>query len=122
MTTQNRAELQDSRDHLTVNNRFQSDRYPGVPEGKVPLSDKDAKAIAPLLIYAAEHAAEGTHDDEQFSWDVVDALIAQHGAWTVALRLDRLRFDCALISDPAARCMLHSFASHCVDFTHPMKK
>ena len=79
-----REPLAKGREHLTASGRFQSDRYPSVPAGKVPLSDRDPQALPSLVLYAARHRAAGKHGDTQFSGDVVDALIAQQGARKVA--------------------------------------
>ena len=79
-----RERLAGGREHLTTSGRFQGDRYPSVPAGKIPLSDRDPLALLPLILYAAMHRAAGKHGDSAFSDDVVDALIAQQGARRVA--------------------------------------
>lgn len=71
-----RSELLPDRDHLTINKRFQSDRYNTVPEGKVPLSDRDPLAVIPLLLYAHLHRKAGKHGDSDFATDLIDALRA----------------------------------------------
>ena len=73
--TNGREALAPGRDHLTVSGSFQSDRYPTVPAGKVPLSVTDELAQDLLWEYARRHEAAGKHGDSQFARDLRDALI-----------------------------------------------
>jgi hypothetical protein len=56
--------------HIDKNGRFQSDKYPTCPPGKVPLSTRDKKAQPLLWAYAQSHRAI----DAEFSDDVETAL------------------------------------------------
>lgn len=56
--------------HLTPDGRFQSDKYPTCPAGKVPLSTRDPDAQDLLDIYAERHRKR----DAEFSDDVQAAL------------------------------------------------
>lgn len=67
------------REHVTQNGRFQSDRFPTTPEGKIPLSDRQPDALQPLLLYAARHVCANVHGDTQIAYDLVHALMRQHG-------------------------------------------
>lgn len=69
-----REPLAEGREHLTVSGKFQSDRYPGTPVGKVPLSIKDTLAQDLLWEYARRHTAANKHGDSEFSRDLQDAL------------------------------------------------
>ena len=55
--------------------KIQSDKYPGTPPGKVPLSTSDADARDVLWIYAQRHIER----DEEFAQDVLTAL--QHDGY-----------------------------------------
>ena len=70
-----REPLADGREHLTVSGKFQSDRYPGCPTGKVPLSIKDPLAQDLLWEYARRHEAGHKHDDSEFPKDLREALL-----------------------------------------------
>ena len=105
-----REPLAEGREHLTASGRLQSDRYPSVPAGKIPLSDRDPQALAPLLLYAALHRAAGKHGDTQFNGDVVDALIAQHGARKIADAVHPLLYAESLRLDKAALWALRDFS------------
>lgn len=65
-----RESLAEGRDHLTTSGTFQSDKYPTVPAGKVPLSVKDVTAQDLLAIYADRREAV----DAEFSRDLREAL------------------------------------------------
>lgn len=69
-TDPRRLELKDDRDHLTVTNEFQSDKYPWCPAGFVPLKLTDPMARGPLRDYA--YARKST--DFEFSRDLHEAL------------------------------------------------
>lgn len=58
------------REHLTASGTFRSDKYPGTPDGKVPLSVQDRTAQDLLSIYASRR--EST--DAEFSRDLREAL------------------------------------------------
>lgn len=70
-----REQLADNREHLTISGTFQSDRYPGCPAGKVPLSVKDPLAQDLLWEYARRHEAAGKHGDSEFPRDLREALV-----------------------------------------------
>lgn len=65
-----RLELKEGREHLTVTNEFQSDKYPWCPAGFVPLKMTDPMAIAVLRKYAYLRRTI----DFEFSRDLHDAL------------------------------------------------
>ncbi len=65
-----RLELQDGREHLTVNYEFQSDKYPWCPAGFVPLKVTDPMAGDLLLQYAHRRREV----DGEFSRDLIEAL------------------------------------------------
>lgn len=69
-----REKIMDGREHLTVSGTFQSDRYPGTPAGKVPLSVRDPLAQDLLWEYARRHEEAGKHGDSEFARDLRDAL------------------------------------------------
>ena len=70
MTEIRRLSLKDGRDHLTVTNEFQSDKYPWCPAGFVPLKVTDPMARTVLLDYARWRRVV----DSEFSRDLEDAL------------------------------------------------
>jgi len=66
-----RLELKDGREHLTVTNEFQSDKYPWCPAGFVPLKITDLMARDLLWHYA--YLRRGV--DKEFSRDLEEALV-----------------------------------------------
>ncbi len=58
--------------HINAEGLFQSDKYPGCPAGKVPLSVKDITAQPLLWQYAQIHRVV----DAEFSADLETALLA----------------------------------------------
>ena len=105
-----RERLAGGREHLTTSGRFQGDRYPSVPAGKIPLSDRDPLALLPLILYAAMHRAAGKHGDSAFSDDVVDALIAQQGAHAVTDVINTLSSTGLMGHIPAAESVLREIS------------
>lgn len=75
LAAMDRYELAKGRDHLTVSGTFQSDKYPTVPAGKVPLSVKDPLAQPLLWQYALMHEVVNKHGDTEFPRDLKEALI-----------------------------------------------
>lgn len=75
MTDMFRERLAEGREHLTISGTFQSDKYPTVPAGKVPLSVDDPQAQPLLWEYAQAHRAANKHGDTEFSRDLEDALL-----------------------------------------------
>ena len=65
-----REPLADGREHLTVTNEFQSDKYPWCPAGFVPLKVTDPMAKWALKEYAVQRQSV----DEEFSRDLFEAL------------------------------------------------
>ena len=65
-----REPLAEAREHLTVSGTFQSDKYPTVPAGLVPLSVRDRSAQDLLWDYAARREPV----DREFSRDLREAL------------------------------------------------
>ena len=65
-----RLELKPGREHLTVTNEFQSDKYPWCPAGFVPLKITDPMARDLLWDYAYRRR----EIDKEFSHDLEDAL------------------------------------------------
>lgn len=70
-----REQLAPGREHLTASGTFQSDRYPGCPAGKVPLSVRDPLAQDLLWEYARRHEAARKHGDSEFPGDLREALL-----------------------------------------------
>ena len=67
-----RLELKEGREHLTVTNEFQSDKYPWCPAGFVPLKVTDPMATTLLWAYADRRKSV----DAEFTRDLNDALLA----------------------------------------------
>ena len=67
-----RLELKDGREHLTVTNEFQSDKYPWCPAGFVPLKVTDPLAMDLLSEYADRRKVI----DAEFTRDLNEALLA----------------------------------------------
>jgi len=65
-----RLELKHGREHLTVTNEFQSDKYPWCPAGFVPLKVTDPMARDSLWDYARRRRVV----DREFSDDLEEAL------------------------------------------------
>ena len=72
MNEPRRLELKKGRDHLTVTNEFQSDKYPWCPAGFVPIKVTDPMAADLLSEYADRRRAI----DAEFTRDLNDALLA----------------------------------------------
>lgn len=68
-----RLELKAGREHLTVTNEFQSDKYPWCPAGFVPLKITDPMARQSLWDYARRRRVV----DAEFSDDLEEALAYQ---------------------------------------------
>lgn len=71
-----REELANGREHLTVTNEFQSDKYPWCPAGFVPLKVTDPMATTLLRVYAARRRVV----DKEFSRDLEEALLYAGGS------------------------------------------
>lgn len=71
MSKPRRELLKEGREHLTVTNEFQSDKYPWCPAGFVPIKVTDPMAIDLLLIYAERRKTI----DVEFTRDLKEALI-----------------------------------------------
>jgi len=69
-------------DHINKDRKFQSDKYPTCPPGKVPLSTKDPMAQDLLYIYAKRRQ----RIDAEFSSDLIECLKADgYGGLSEAL-------------------------------------
>ena len=66
-----REKLAEGREHLTVTNEFQSDKYPWCPVGFVPLKVTDPMARDSLWDYARRRRVV----DEEFTRDLEEALL-----------------------------------------------
>lgn len=66
-----RLELKEGREHLTVTNQFQSDKYPWCPAGFVPLKVTDPLAMDLLSQYADRRKVI----DAEFTRDLLEALV-----------------------------------------------
>ncbi len=66
-----RQELKEGREHLTVTDEFQSDKYPWCPAGFVPLKVTDPLAMDLLSQYAYRRKVI----DAEFSRDLLEALV-----------------------------------------------
>ena len=66
-----REELAEGREHLTVTNEFQSDKYPWCAAGFVPLKVTDPMATTLLWAYAGRRRVV----DKEFTRDVEEALL-----------------------------------------------
>ena len=66
-----REPLADGREHLTVTNEFQSDKYPWCPAGFVPLKITDPMAVDLLQQYAEKRRSV----DAEFTRDLREALL-----------------------------------------------
>lgn len=73
--TPRRLKLKEGREHLTVTNEFQSDKYPWCHAGFVPLKVTDPLATDLLAQYADRRRTI----DAEFSRDLHDALAAAGG-------------------------------------------
>ncbi len=67
-----REPLAEGREHLTVNNKFQSDKYSWCPAGFVPIKVTDPLAMDLLYEYADRRRVV----DAEFTRDLNDALLA----------------------------------------------
>lgn len=81
-----RETLVDGREHLTVTNEFQSDKYPWCPAGFVPIKVTDPMA-ADLL---SEYADRRKVVDEEFTRDLKEALLS---AWNPSDDADQAARD-----------------------------
>lgn len=72
MTEIKRLELKEGREHLTVTNEFQSDKYQWCPVGFLPIKITDPLAMDLL----SEYADRRRIIDAEFSRDLNDALLA----------------------------------------------
>lgn len=70
--------------HIDADGEFKSDKYPGCPAGKVPLSTKDATAQDLLWAYAQRRRAV----DAEFSEDLEAALRAK--GYAPSIEIDRV--------------------------------
>lgn len=68
-----RESLRSGRDHLTINGKFQSDKYPWCAAGFVPLKIGDPMATDLLADYARRRGAV----DKEFERDLLEALIVR---------------------------------------------
>ena len=71
MNEPRRLQLKEGREHLTVTNEFQSDKYPWCPAGFVPLKVTDPMARDSLWDYARRRRVV----DEEFTRDLEEALL-----------------------------------------------
>lgn len=72
MNEPRRLQLKEGREHLTVTDEFQSDKYPWCPAGFVPIKVTDPMAMDLLSEYADRRRVI----DAEFTRDLNDALIA----------------------------------------------
>jgi len=68
-----REQVRQGREHLTINNKFQSDKYNWCHAGFVPLKQNDPDAMDLLAIYAMRRG----RIDPQFKRDLLEALSNQ---------------------------------------------
>lgn len=103
MNAPRRLQLKEGREHLTVTDEFQSDKYPWCPAGFVPIKVTDPLAMDLLSEYADRRRVI----DAEFTRDLNDALLAADQTRRGHCQCDACRdgtihaSDCAVHNAPA---------------------